>query len=45
MKYVTENRENVVKLLGSNVRTGLTGEKVKEIQGKTGLNQFDEEKR
>ncbi|MCP1223747.1 cation-translocating P-type ATPase [Sebaldella sp. S0638] len=45
MKYVTENRENVVKLLGSNVRTGLTGEKVKEIQGMAGLNQFDEEKR
>jgi Ca2+-transporting ATPase len=45
MKYVKEDREKIVKLLGSNVRTGLTSEKAREIQEKTGLNQFDEEKK
>ena len=45
MKYVKENRENVVKLLGSNVRTGLSSGKVKEIQAEIGLNQFDEERK
>lgn len=45
MKYVKENREKIVTLLGSNVRTGLTSKKAVEIQAKTGLNQFDEERK
>ena len=45
MNHTQEKLPDIFKRLGTNLDTGLTDQKIKEIQAEKGLNKFDEEKK